>query len=363
MSRLNESFTFENGLVAKNRIVMAPMTLGACDAGNFVSEEELVYFKRRAKNVGMVVTGCAYVDELGQAFTDSYSVAEDDKIEGLSKLAKTIQDEGALAILQIYHGGRMVFPDNIPGGVPVGPSAIKGLRGFTVVPRPLSSVEVVEMLQKFLKGIERAILAGFDGVELHGANTYLIQQFVSPHSNQRQDKWGGSFNNRLRFSKTLVKEGKKLIKEKATKPFLLGYRFSPEEMEEPGITLFDTLRLLDQLIINGIDYLHASMKDVYRTSMRHEKSDTPIIYDIIKKINNRVPFIAVGGVDSKTKAQNVLDLGVPFVALGKALLLDPDFILKNDVTINKKFDDIRNVDLKLPHKFVEELRGYLEGLY
>lgn len=360
---LSDAYTFKNGLVAKNRLVMAPMTLGACDEGNYVSDEELIYFQRRSKNVGIIITGCAYVDELGQAFTNSYSVAEDDKIESLSKLAKSIKSGGALAILQIYHGGRMVFPDNIPGGIPVGPSAVKGLRSFTVVPRVLSHVEVMEMVQKFLKAIERAIEAGFDGVELHGANTYLIQQFVSPHSNIRRDKWGGSFNNRIRFAKTLVKEGKKLIREKANRPFLLGYRFSPEEIEEPGITLFDTLQLLDQLIKNGVDYLHASMKDVYRKSMRNELNNTPIIHSIIKQINNRVPFIAVGNINTKAKAEEVLSLGIPFVSVGKALLLEPDFLIKDDSQMNTVFNDELNKDLKLPHKFVEELRGYLEGEY
>ncbi|MBS4749692.1 NADH-dependent flavin oxidoreductase [Granulicatella sp. zg-ZJ] len=364
---IQDKVIFENGVELRNRVVMAPMTISACEPGGYVSQADIDYYKQRAKGVGMIVTGCAYIDPLGQAFENSFSVAEDDKIEGLSRLAKAIQEEGSLAILQIYHGGRMVFPDVIGGKQPVAPSAVNAIRSFTVTPRALTAPEVNEMMDLFLRAIERAMEAGFDGVELHGANTYLLQQFYSPHSNIRRDKWGGTPNNRMRFSKTLVKKAKQLIKEKATKPFLLGYRFSPEEIENPGITLFDTLQLIEQLIRNGIDYLHTSVSNVWRSSLRETNQTEPIMHKIVEKIDNRVPFIAVGNIRTGEDAQKVLDANIPLFALGKPLLLDPEWTQKvaqgreNEIITVYK-DELQNI-LKLPTTFVEELRDYLEGKY
>ncbi len=127
----------------------------------------------------MVITGSTYVHPLGKSFAESFSGAEDDKIEGLSRLAKAIKDQGALAIVQLYHGGRMVLPDLIDGQS-VAPSAVKAPRDYLAEPRALKNAEVEQVIEDFLSAIRRAIKAGFDGVELHGANTYLIQQFCIP---------------------------------------------------------------------------------------------------------------------------------------------------------------------------------------
>lgn len=107
---LKDSWVFKNGLQTRNRVVLAPMTLSVCEPGGYVSKDDIAFYKRRAKSVGMVITGSAFIHQHGQAFADSFSVADDDKIEGLSQLAKAIKEEGALAILQVYHGGRMVPP-------------------------------------------------------------------------------------------------------------------------------------------------------------------------------------------------------------------------------------------------------------
>lgn len=103
------------------------------------------------------------------------------------------------------------------------------------MPRALSGEEVEGMIAKFGDGVRRAILAGFDGVEIHGANTYLIQQFYSPNSNQRDDEWGGSRDNRARFPLAVLDITHKMARQYADDAFIIGYRFSPEEMEVPGI--------------------------------------------------------------------------------------------------------------------------------
>lgn len=363
-TQIQDKFTFKNGQTMRNRVVLAPMTICASEPGGYVSQADIDFFARRSRSVGMVITGSTYVHPLGKSFAESFSGAEDDKIEGLSRLAKAIKDQGALAIVQLYHGGRMVLPDLIDGQ-PVAPSAVKAPRDYLAEPRALKNSEVEQVIEDFLSAIRRAIQAGFDGVELHGANTYLIQQFVSPHSNVRQDKWGGSLNNRLRFPKTLLKRAKQLVKEEADRPFLIGYRFSPEEIEEPGIQLYDILQLLEQLIYHQVDYLHISTSDVWRSSIRDSQDSEPVIQKIIKKINGRVPLIGVGQIKTKQDAQRVLDAGIPLFALGKALLLDPDWTEKvvsgREAEVIRAYRDELQADLALPTAFVEDARSYLEG--
>lgn len=354
---------FSNGMRVKNRAVLAPITLSACLPGGYVSQDDINFYARRSASVGMVITGSAYIHPQGQAFADSFSIAEDDKIEGLAQLAQTIKSRGALAVLQIYHGGRMV-PPNLADGQPVAPSAVKGTHGYVTEPRALKNNEVNAVLEQFLNAVRRAIKAGFDGVELHGGNTYLIQQFCSAHSNIRQDKWGGTPNNRMRFAKTLLKRSKQLVKEEVNHPFMIGYRFSPEEIEEPGLELQDTLQLLEQLIRLGVDYLHASMSDVWRSSLRNKQQTEPIIHQIIKRINDRVPLIAAGNIHSSQDVRRILEAGIPLFSLGQALLLDPDWTQKiadgREAEIVRRYRDDLQGHLQLPAAFVESLRDYLE---
>lgn len=364
MISILDSVQLTKHIQVKNRVVLAPLTLSACQPGGYVSQADLDFYSRRASSVGMVITGSAYVHPQGQAFRDSYSVAEDDKIVGLRHLAGAIKEQGALAILQIYHGGRMV-PPSLVKDQPIAPSAVLATHGQVVLPRPLKNAEVDELIDQFVAATRRAIRAGFDGVELHGANTYLIQQFFSPHSNRRQDKWGGSLNNRMRFAKTLLKRVKQVAKEEGVPSFLVGYRFSPEEIEEPGIGLGDCLHLLDQLIGLGVDYLHLSMTQVFRPSLRSPENWQPIIHSIVKRIRGRVPLIAVGGIQTSQDVRAVLELGIPMIAVGKSLLLDPDWTEK--ITEGREEDIIRRYhpsiqdDLKLPAGFVQSFGAYLTG--
>ena len=135
-TQIQDEFTFKNGQAMRNRVVLAPMTICASEPGGYVSQADIDFFARRSRSVGMVITGSTYVHPLGKSFAESFSGAEDDKIEGLSRLAKAIKDQGALAIVQLYHGGRMVLPDLIDGQ-PVAPSAVKAPRDYLAEPRTL----------------------------------------------------------------------------------------------------------------------------------------------------------------------------------------------------------------------------------
>jgi fumarate reductase flavoprotein subunit len=193
------AFTLPNGVELKNRIMMAPMTTCSGFHEGSVTQDLIEYYQARAGEIGTIIVECGFVDNKGLAFPGAIGLDSDDKIEGLAKVAKAIKEKGSKAVIQVYHGGRMVEPKLIGGQLPVGPSAIAAPRPGAATPIALTANEVDEMIDKFGQAVRRAIEAGFDGVEIHGANTYLIQQFYSPNSNQRDDKWGGSRDNRTQF--------------------------------------------------------------------------------------------------------------------------------------------------------------------
>ncbi|WP_047154675.1 NADH-dependent flavin oxidoreductase [Aneurinibacillus tyrosinisolvens] len=325
---LFKPFTFPSGVELKNRIVMAPMTnTSALDNGE-VSDEELAYYRERAGGVSAVITACTYVTESGKGFPGEFGADSDTLIPSLKRLASTIQEEGAKAILQIFHAGRMAPPELLPDGQPISASAVAAEREDAVVPREMTEEEIVHMIKAFGETTRRAIEAGYDGVEIHGANTYLIQQFFSPHSNRRTDKWGGTLEKRMAFPLAVVDAVKKVVETHAKKPFVIGYRLSPEERENPGITMEDTLQLVDKLADQGLDYLHISVGAFLNGSIRDAEDKTSRVVMIQERVGNRIPIIGVGMLRTPDEVVEALDTGIPLIALGRELIMEPHWIQK-----------------------------------
>lgn len=327
-SQLFQPFSFANGISLKNRLVMAPMTNFSSNPDGTVSDEEVNYYARRSKGVSMVVTACTYVTPNGKGFQGEFAADRDEMIPSLKQLASAIKEEGAKAILQIFHGGRECPPDLVPNGDVVSASAVPSERNGSVTPRELPEDEIEAIIRAFGETTRRAIEAGYDGVEIHGANGYLIQQFFSPHSNRREDRWGGSVEKRLRFPLAVVDEVVKVAAQHAKQPFIVGYRFSPEEPETPGITMADTLVLVDALAEKKLDYLHVSQTD-YKAKPRRGIDDTRSRLEIIQeRVGGRIPVIGVGSVYKADDAVEALKTGVPLLALGRELIIDPDWVEK-----------------------------------
>ncbi|MFV0559526.1 MAG: NADH-dependent flavin oxidoreductase, partial [Enterococcus sp.] len=234
MTKFDETLTFKSGATLKNRLMMSPMTTQLSFFDGVITEDEITYYKERAKGTGAIITGAANVQDIGKGWPGELSIAHDEMIPRLSELSKAIQDNGAKAIVQIFHAGRMTSSATLSGEQIVSASEVAALRPDAQTPRALSEGEILETIQAFGEATRRAIEAGFDGVELHGANTYLLQQFFSPHSNRREDQWGGSLENRYRFIDEVIQTVFKAVDTYAKKPFIVGYRFSPEEFETPG---------------------------------------------------------------------------------------------------------------------------------
>lgn len=321
-------YRFANGLEVKNRIVMSPMTTMASFYNGMVTAEEIAYYALRAGGPGMIVTGVANVSESGKGFEGELSVTRDEMIPGLSKLAKGIQKEGTKAVLQIFHAGRKATSKVLRGEQPVSASALAAAYpADSEVPRALTEAEILQIIEDFGEATRRAILAGFDGVELHGANTYLLQQFYSENANQREDDWGGSREKRLKFPLAVINKVNQVVAEYSTAPFLVGYRISPEEIETPGIRLADSLYFVDQ-IKEKISYLHLSMGSYQRTSLNDQTDTRSLVSQFAQKTKGVVPLIGVGSVESPEDAAATLAEGADFVAIGRELIREPQWVQK-----------------------------------
>ena len=343
------------GLKVKNPMVMAPMTTFSGNLDGTVSNEELNYYKARSKNIGTVITATTYISESGKGFSGQFAAYSDKFIPSLKSLADTIKSEGAIAILQIFHAGRMALANEIPSGETISASAIPAERVDAITPREMTEKEIEDTIKDFGKVTRRAIEAGFDGVEIHGANTYLIQQFFSPHSNRRQDSWGGSVEKRMKFILAIIDEVKKVVKEQGKVNFIIGYRFSPEEAENPGITLEDSIKLVDVLADQGLSYLHASLSDFWQSSIRDVEDKESIVFKIINTIKGRVPFIGVGSIHTPEEAVKALESGSDFIALGKEIIMEPEWMSKvydgksSEIrtTLSKKDEGVLNIPTPL----------------
>ncbi|MFD1032352.1 NADH-dependent flavin oxidoreductase [Metaplanococcus flavidus] len=325
---LFKEITLPNGVVLKDRLGVAPMTTYSGNPDGTVSDEELVYYRRRANIGSLYISACIAVSENGIAFPNQFIGFTDDVMPQLKQLATEMKSQGNKAILQIQHGGRQCQPDLIKANETVAPSAVEGPAGKPT-PRALTRDEITAIIRDFGETTRRAIEAGFDGVEIHGANTYLIQQFVSEITNRRDDEWGGSLENRLKFPVAVLAEVKRVAAEFADEQFIVGYRLSPEEyaQDKIGYTIEETKILTEKLIAGGIHYLHVSLMD-FQKLPHEDKAEGSIVQILSEAIAGRVAFVAVGNVKKPEEAVAALEEGADIVVMGRQVLIDPEWTEK-----------------------------------
>ena len=349
--------TLNNSVEVPNHLAIAPLTLFSSNPDGTINDQEREYLKQRATNIGLYILGAQVVSQEGITAMNFPGTFCDKDIPSIKERAEIIKSQGALAINQIHHGGALALKQ-YSGMTPVVPSkdiAEKEakLRGDNTEMHELTDSEIKEIIEKFAHATELSIKAGYDGVEIHGANNYLIQQFYSPHTNKRTDNWGGSDEKRMNFALKIVDACCK-IREKYNKPeFIIGYRLSPEEPYENVITMTETLKLIRALVQKNIQYIHISQKDYFKKARRGEGKGIErlkLIHDITK---NKVALIGVGGLKSEKNIYDALNTGFSeFIAVGMASILNPDFAIllkegKGD-KINLELDPNRPELYKIP---------------
>jgi 2,4-dienoyl-CoA reductase-like NADH-dependent reductase (Old Yellow Enzyme family) len=365
---LLETFKFKNGMETKNRIAMAPMTTWASNDDYTVADDEIRHYEARSSNVGLVITGCTRVMANGIGFRNEYASYDDAFLPGLEKLAAAAKKGGAPAILQIYHAGNKAVLDLIPDGIPVSASAValapSAFYAGGTVSRELTDEEILQMIKGFGETTHRAIKAGFDGVELHGAHGFLLQNFFSPFYNQRTDRWGGSPEKRLNFAVAVINEVQDIIQKYADKPFLLGFRLSPEEPESYRVR--DTFPLIDKLIESGIDYLHVSLADLLsQKPLDHPSGNDTILKLILDHVDQRIPVISAGGIKQCEDAVEAVNLGLSLVAVGHGLIINPDWVelISKGQKANEVLSLSKADELAVPKKlqaFIKVATGFFQ---
>ena len=267
----------------------------------------------------MFISAATLVSREGKAFNGQPYALDERYLDSLKSVAQNIKSQGAKAILQIHHGGKLAMSELLEGLDKVAPSADEATGA-----RALTEAEIEKLIHAFANATELAIQAGFDGVEIHGANGYLIQQFVSGHSNHRTDQWGGSIENRLRFSLAVI-DAANAVKEKYQRDdFILGYRFSPEEPEEDGLTMTDTFALIDALVQKPLQYLHVSLWEFDKKIRRGGNTAQTRMQFIHDRINGKLPLIGVGNLFTADDILAAFETGwAEFIALGKTVMINP----------------------------------------
>jgi 2,4-dienoyl-CoA reductase-like NADH-dependent reductase (Old Yellow Enzyme family) len=302
-------------------LLMAPMTTWSSNPDLTVSADELRYYKTRTANVDYVITGCTFTLRSQQGFPRQFYAGSDDYLASLATLSAAIHEGGAKAILQVHSPGRMVSPElqTNPTVEVVSASAVRPDRAGCRTPRALTVPEIKMITRSYHDVTARAIQSGFDGIEIHGANTYLPQQFVSPLTNHRTDEYA---RDGLLFIRELVEAVLKAKADARKTDFIVGYRFSPEEKEAGGLRLEHTFGLLDALCGWPIDYVHASLKRYDRTSYFN---DTVIVDALRNCIRQRKPLIGVGKIKTREDIARAFSMDLDHLAMGTILLLNPDW--------------------------------------
>ena len=324
---LFEPITLGNGVESKNRFAMAPMLVFASNQDGSISQDDIEYFKLRNDTGGLIITGAAAVSEEGLGIITQMAVYEDENVEGLKKLSDVIKSKGNKAIMQLHNAGREALGAYMRYGKVLAPSSID-FPFLDYVPEELTHEQILSIIDDFGQATRRAIEACYDGVEIHGANHYLLQQFFSAYSNKRDDQWGGSFEKRMAFPLAVLKKVKEVAAQQANKDFIVGYRISPEEVhgENIGYTVDESVKLINKVIENGADYLHVSTLD-YKAMPGAGGKGEPIAQTVYKSINKTVPMILAGNILTPEDALAALEY-TDIVALGRAVIIDPDFVVK-----------------------------------
>lgn len=308
-------------MTAKNRLLMSAMSINfGVDENNFVTDQLTGYLAARARGgVGMMLVGGAGVHPTGLELPGLPALWDDGCIAPMKKMVRAVKTNDVCFGVQLMHGGRQSYHD-----LKVAPSPIPALAVVKGVPRELSVVEIAELVASFGDAARRCREAGFDFVEVHGAHGYLINQFLSPNANQRKDRYGGGFKNRIRFFLEVLAD----IKKKAGDDFPVGLRINGDDYVEGGWTLDNALRLAPILEKNGADYLHVSggvygSRQLSIPSMYVEHGCFVYLAEAVKQVV-RIPVVGVGRIKSPELADRILKEGrVDVVAMGRALIADP----------------------------------------
>ncbi len=305
------------GLTLRNRIVMPPMQTGLATAAGAVTPDLITHYVARARALGLLIVEHSYVSRVGKLSERQVGVDDDALVEGLARLAGSIHAMGTPIILQLNHAGLAARP-TVTGIQPVAPSPTDTARGLEVA-------ELAAVADAFAVAAERAMAAGFDGVEVHGAHGFLLNQFTSPLANQRGDTYGGSWENRIRFPLAVVKAVKARVGGR-----LLLYRLGAVDLDPAGTSIEESQAFAERLVAAGVDLIDVS-GGLCGSRPAQLQGSPGFFVPYARQIKEvvEVPVIGVGGItDAGFADQLIRDGRVDLVAVGRSLLNDAAWAVK-----------------------------------
>lgn len=312
----------KNGKTLRNRIVVPPMASQTATEQGFVTTETLAHYERLLQSqAGLVIVEYTYVHASGRSESNQFGISDDAHITGLSQIANVIHSSNALAGIQLTHAGGKTSRD-LTGGVLMGPSRIAVPVRDQQLEAPDSMTEQhVEMWKNsFISAAERAYRAGFDMIEIHSAHGYGLNQWLSPLTNQRSDRFGGSLENRSRLLIEILCE----IRTQFPK-LLISVRIPGQDFLEGGLTLVETVELAQQLEFIGVDLIHVS-SGIGGWRRPRERSGEGYLVEEATAIQRAVktPVIGVGGIQTGEFIDEGLQMDrFSLAAVGRAILNDP----------------------------------------
>ena len=328
-------------LELKNRVVMAPMTRSRA-IGNIPNDLIAAYYEQRA-GAGLIITEGVSPSPNGLGYSRIPGIFSEAQVAGWKKTTDAVHNKGGKIFIQFMHTGRMGHALNLPQGAEIiAPSAIaapgqmytdsQGMQDMPV-PRAMTAEEILLTKKEFMKGAINAITAGFDGVELHGANGYLLEQFISPVSNQRTDEYGGTVENRCRFVLEVVEAVGKAIGMDKTAIRLSPYGANGGMLAYPEID--ETYSYLaTQLEALGILYIHL----VDHSAMGAPEVPMAIKQNIREKLDKTL--ILAGGYSKETAERDLQSGLADLIAFGRPFITNPDLVerMRNDWPLNTNYD-------------------------
>ncbi|AEW01107.1 alkene reductase [Niastella koreensis] len=343
-----------------HRVVMAPLTRMRTDDGGIPNDLMAQYYSQRATTGGFIIAESTLVSTNGQAYRGAPGIYNKAQTEGWKKISNAIHAQGAKTFLQLWHGGRMAHSDLLPdGGQPIGPSVVAhDALAFTTewvpaTPNKAATIEEIQaIVRDFRVAAENAKAAGFDGIELHGANGYLIDQFLQDGSNKRTDEYGESIPNRVRLLMEVVTQMVAVFGGDR-----VGVRLGPSGTwggmsDSDPVALFTYT--VEQLNKFGLAYLHLIEPRIFG-SFDREDLVVPIAAAQLRKVF-KGPIIAAGGFQGQEAADIIEKGDADLVAFGRHFIANPDLVnrLRNEFPLNP-YDR--------PSFFGGDARGYIDYPY
>ena len=321
MTHLSDPITIRN-LTLPNRLVMPPMATAKAGENGYVTDAVCEYYRERAKysKVGLIITEHSYIHLQGKAHPGQISIASDDVIPSLRRLTDCIHQEDVKVFAQLSHAGSAAL-SKVTGQLPVGPSPIYHSKQQEELPAEMTLQQIRQVTEWFAQAALRAKQAGFDGVELHSAHGYLLNQFFSPLANHRTDEYGSqSVENRIRFHREVIQAVRQAVGE----DFPIALRLGGCDYAVGGSTVEDCVEACRLLEHSGVDlFQHTADMNGY---IRPGHGEPGYFRDLSVPVKQAVhlPVLLTGGVTTPAQAETLLEEGcADLIGVGRAIFKNP----------------------------------------